>query len=81
MSALLPKYLKAVEAGQTIKFGRLGVSRGGLVYRKGVTPWEQIRSLDFTFDQGAKAVGGLVGTLRRANCSSRCPCAAATISN
>jgi hypothetical protein len=49
--ALRPKYLRAVEAGETIKFGRLGVCREGLAYRKAVLPWEHVKALNFSFDQ------------------------------
>ena len=49
--AVRPKHVKAIEAGETIPFGRLGVCRDGLAYRKRLLPWDRVKSLDFSYDQ------------------------------
>jgi hypothetical protein len=46
-----PGMLRAITAGETVKFGKVGVSAQGLVYGKSVTPWDSIKSLDFSYDQ------------------------------
>jgi hypothetical protein len=46
-----PGLLRAITAGETAKFGKVGVSTQGLVYRKNMIPWESVKSLDFSYDQ------------------------------
>jgi len=44
---LLPRYWQDYEAGSTLQFGKLGVSKGGLSKGKEVLPWDQIGRVKF----------------------------------
>ena len=46
-----PGLLRAITAGETVRFGKLGVNAQGLVYRKEGIPWDNVKSLDFSYDQ------------------------------
>src|SRR5688572_17760259 len=42
---LVPQYLAALEAGQTVDFGDLSLSPAGVVHGEQVLPWEELKSI------------------------------------